>query len=228
VTDDDGLLDLDRYEWERWLRRCVLPQTVKTVGAFAAQYANRDGTRVYPGVARLAVVTGLSERSVRGALSTLREMGLLTRTRKGSSLGRMALTDEHKLTRPADLDRRVHLLDPEESPASAACDSACQHPRSPARPAADKRPKKAAPAQEHRQETTGTPAAHAGTPAAHDRNTGTSCTPPMEDHSIYPTNDQRGASDRDATTRGPEERNDRFLLAELVRIDELAARRRGA
>ncbi len=212
------LISVDRYEWERILRRCVLPPTVKAVAAFAAQYANRDGTRVYPGVNRLAAVTGLSERSVRRALQTLRELGLLARTRKGSSLGRQALTDEHKLTRPVDLDRRLHLLDPEETPASAACDSTCGHTGSQARPAAASTAKLA----EHRQLTTGTPATRAGTPATDDRNTGRSCTPPTHDQP-QPNQDQRDESDRDVTTEGGDD-----LYARLVRIDELAARRRGA
>jgi DNA-binding transcriptional ArsR family regulator len=190
--DDDGLFHPGRYEWERVLRRCVLPAPVKTTGAYAAQYANRDGTRVYPGVARLAAVTGLSERSVRGALQTLRELRLLTRTRKGSSLGRQALTDEHELTIPVGLHLLVHLLDPEESPASAACDPTCEHPASPARPAGDRPSKTAAATQEHRHLLPGTPAPGARTPAPHDRNTGRRCTPPNHDHSKDQPTDQRG------------------------------------
>jgi hypothetical protein len=226
VTDDDDLVDVDRYEWERIFRRCVLPQPVKSVGAYAAQYANRDGTRVYPGVARLAAVTCLSERSVRDALETLRQLGLLKRTRKGSSLGRQALTDEHRLTRPVDLERRVHLLDPEESPESAACVPACNHDRSPARRSGDKRPKKAAADQEHRHLTTGTPAGDSRTPAPHDRNTGRRCTPPTHDQP-QPTQDQRDESDRDVSTEGAPLDLD-ALKAQLIQFDELAARRRGA
>jgi predicted transcriptional regulator len=217
VTDDDDLIDLDRYEWERVVRRCVLPAPVKAVAAYLSQYANKNGTRIYPGVARLSAVTGLSERSVRGALAILRDLELITRTRKGSSLGRQALADEHKLTRPADLIARVHMLDVYESPESAACDSSCTHLGSPARPAADKPAK----AKEHRHVTTRTPAPGAGTPAPDDRNTGTSCTPPTHDPLTYPLNDPRDESDSYVTTGGD-------VLAELVKIDELAARRRGA
>lgn len=217
--NEDESVDLDRYEWERIVRRCVMPQTVKTVAAFAAQYANRDGTRIYPGVARLAAVTCLSERSVRAALQTLRDLGLLTRTRKGSSLGRQALTDEHKLTRPTDLERRVHLLDPEESPESAACVPECQHPGSPERRAAARHDSAAG----HRHLTTGTPARGSRTPAPHDRNTGTSCTPPKDDHSKYPLNDQRGDQDPKVSTEGGD-----ALLAKLIQLDQEYARRRGA
>lgn len=214
---DDPIHYAGRYEWERILRRCVLhPQPVKTVAAYLAQYANADGTNVRPGVDRLAAVSGLSERSVRGALTTLRELDLITRTRLGSSLGRQALTDEYRLSYPDDIYRRVHMLDPDESPASAACDSACQHPRSPAPHAGDN----ASRGTEHRHLVPGTPAPHAGTPAPHDTNTGTTCTPPPKDQPL-PPKDQRDESVEDVTTRGD-------LLAELIKIDELAARRRGA
>jgi hypothetical protein len=213
---------MGRYEWERVVRRCVLPAPVKAVAAYLAQYANADGTKVYPGVARLSAVTCLSERSVRGALTTLRDLALITRTRKGSSLGRQAMTDEHRLTRPADLLDRVHMLDPEESPASAACDPTCNHKKSPARPAADKRPA----AKEHRQVVQGTPAPHAGTPAPHDTNTGTSCTPPPNYQPIPPIN-QREDQLRDVSTEGQALDLD-DLKAQLIQFDELQARRRGA
>jgi len=224
VPDDEHLIDMDRYEWERVVRRCVLPTPVKTIAAYLAQYANKNGTRIYPGVARLAVVTGLSERSVRAALTTLRDLELITRTRKGSSLGRQALTDEHKLTRPADLINRVHMLDVSESPESAACDPSCQHPRTPARPAAARTDT----GKEHRHLTTGTPAPDAGTPAPHDRNTGTTCTPPTDDPHTYPLIDQSSDFVQDVTTRGDDGLTDDERFAELVKFDELAARRRGA
>ncbi len=223
MTGEDSPIGVGRYEWERIVRRCVLPTPIKTVAAYVAQYANADGSRIYPGVARLAAVTGLSERSVRGALTTLRDLELLTRTRKGSSLGRQALTDEHRLTRPADLDRRVHMLDPDESPASGACDSTCQHPLTPARPAAVRRES----ATEHRHLTTGTPAPGSRTPAPHDRNTGTFCTPPPKDQPQPPI-DQGEDQVRDVITRGDDGLTDEERLARLIQFDELAARRRGA
>ena len=218
MSDDDHLIDMGRYEWERVVRRCVLPSPVKTVAAYLAQYANANGSKVYPGVARLAAVTCLSERSVRGALTTLRDLALITRTRKGSSLGRQALTDEHKLTRPDDLMRRIHMLDPDESPESAACNSTCEHPRTPAPPAGDKR----AAAKEHRHLTTRTPAPPAGSPAPHDRITGTSCTPPPNDQP-QPPNDQRDESDQNVTP----DSGDR-LYARLYAFDLIDKARRGA
>jgi hypothetical protein len=215
-VSDDGVVDLDRYEWERILRRCVLPQPVKSVAAHAAQYANRDGTRIYPGVARLAAVTCLSERSVRDALEVLRQIRVLTRTRKGSSLGRQAMTDEHKMTRPVEIERYVHLLDPDESPESAACVPSCNHDRSPERLAGVRRVK----TKEHRNLTTGTPAGDSRTPEPHDANTGTSCTPPRDDPSKYPPLDQREDQDSDLS---PEEKAE--VLAQLIDFESRLERR---
>lgn len=192
----DDIHFVGRYEWERILRRCVLhPQPVKTVAAYLAQYANADGSNVRPGVDRLSAVSGLSERSVRNGLTVLRELDLITRTRMGSSLGRQALTDEYRLSYPDDIYLRVHMLDPDESPASAACDSACKHPGSPVPRAGDKAP----PPKEHRHVVPGTPARRAGTPAPHDTNTGTSCTPPPKDQPL-PPKDQHETHLRDVTT----------------------------
>ena len=120
MTDDDT--SAGRYDWERVLRRARLGSPTKAVALALATYADHDGSRVYPGVARLSAVTELSERSVRNALSKLRDLGLIERTREGSRNGRRALTDEHRLAIPVDLLDRVELLDPEETPARRAAD----------------------------------------------------------------------------------------------------------
>jgi hypothetical protein len=114
------------------------------------------------------------------------------------------------------------MLDPEESPASAACDSTCNHEKSPARPAADKR----VAAKEHRHVVQGTPAPHAGTPAPHDTNTGTTCTPPPN-YQPRPPIDQREDQLRNVSTEGQALDLD-DLKAQLIQFDELQARRRGA
>jgi hypothetical protein len=51
VSDEPHVVNMDRYEWERLVRRCRLPATTKLVAAMMAHYANRDGSRIYPGVA---------------------------------------------------------------------------------------------------------------------------------------------------------------------------------
>lgn len=150
-----GVSAVDRYEWERLVRRCVLTSPTKLVALTVATYANRDGSGIYPGVTRLTAVTALSERSVRGALKTLREVGLLLRTRDGSRNGRRAYADEYALTIPVDLLDRVELLDPDESAAPPAADRV----GSPAPDAVS-------------------PACDSGSPAGGAVITGTSCTPP--------------------------------------------------
>jgi DNA-binding transcriptional ArsR family regulator len=142
----------------------------KYVGMVMAQYANRDGTSIRPGVARLVAVTQLSERTVRGALTELRDLGLLRRTREGSSRGRQALTDEYELSIPPDALTRIPMLSPDESPAPGA-----------------------AVRSDHRQEVHPPPAPGAGTPAPGAEITGRRCTPPNQDQPLDQTNNQRGA-----------------------------------
>lgn len=154
--------DCDRYEWERVVRRVRLGAPTKNVALTAATYANRDGSGIYPGVARLTAVTELSERSVREALKKLRGIGLLVRISEGSRNGRRAFADEYALAIPADLLERVELLDPDESPAPPAADRS----GSPA-PGA------------------GSPACDSGSPAPGAAITGTSCTPPTHTPSHY-------------------------------------------
>ncbi|WP_157519485.1 helix-turn-helix domain-containing protein [Modestobacter sp. Leaf380] len=103
-----------RFEWERVFRRCRLPSTTKAVGFAMATYADGDGSRIYPGAARLAAVTGLSERSVRGALTNLRDLGLVHRTVKGGMRGTHAFADVYQLQIPADLLERFDLLTTDE------------------------------------------------------------------------------------------------------------------
>lgn len=160
---------VDRYEWERLVRRCRLGTPAKAVALTMATYANRDGSGIYPGVLRLTAVTELSERSVRNALKKLREIGLLHRTRDGSRNGRRAFADEYALAIPVDLLDRVELLDPDETPA----------------PPAAVRPGSPAPGAE-------SPARHSGSPAPGSSITGTRCTPPTHTPGHYQPITNRG------------------------------------
>jgi hypothetical protein len=114
VSDDDDDAKVSRYEWERWVRRCCLPSSSKLVAFVMATYAARDGSRIFPGVARLAATTGLSERTVRTALGNLRDVGLIERVYPGGRRGQMAFADVHRLAIPADLMDRVPMLNPDE------------------------------------------------------------------------------------------------------------------
>lgn len=118
VSDEEPITTASRYEWERIVRRARLGAPAKAVALAMATYADRDGSRVYPGVARLVAVTELSERSVRGALTKLRATGLIERVYKGGHRGVNSFTDVHRLAIPVDLFERVEMLSPAEEAGS--------------------------------------------------------------------------------------------------------------
>lgn len=110
------LKPMDRFEWERIIRRAALPSQVKYLALMAATYGNQDGTSVRPGVERLARVMSVSEPTVKRNLSALRAAGFIERTKQGNRHAKKS--DEYRLTVPSDvLDRLV--LDPDEKPMSA-------------------------------------------------------------------------------------------------------------
>lgn len=206
MTDDQA--KFSRYDWERWVRRCVLPSSTKLVALVMATYAARDGSRVFPGVARLAATTGLSERTVRTALGILRDVGLIERIAEGGRRGVQSFTDVHRLAIPADLMERAQFLDPDE-------DVIPKRQQLP--------PGKPRETNPNRQMTTPQPATISAQPATDDIPTGNGCTP---------TDQGSDQVTSQVTTEvqafGTEPTVGDNLLAELIRIDELAARRRGA
>lgn len=160
MTDDPIDTTATRYEWERVIRRARLGAPCKAVALAMATYADRDGSRVYPGVARLAAVTELSERSVRGALKKMRDVGLIERIYQGGHRGVHSFTDVHRLTIPVDLLDRVEMLPPGEEVAPQPAPRAAWDVSQPAPGAAQ-------------------PAGGAAQPAPDDIPTGTRCTPPV-------------------------------------------------
>lgn len=201
MSDEDDA-SVGRYEWERWVRRVRLHPSVKLVALTLATYANRDGTHMYPGVAKLAAVTGLTERSVRDALKTLRDLGLLERTREGFRNGRRALADEHEMRRPTDLEDRTHLLSPDESPDSIECDEGCGHARTPELTSPVRRRRKPKSEQEPRNSLPRSPEVSSGSPEVSSENPGSEFPPPTHDPASNHPIDQRGDHLRDATTEG--------------------------
>ncbi len=101
-----------RYEWERIVRRCVLPRQVKLVAFLLAQYGDMKGEDIRPGVPRLAAVAGMGESTVRRHLDELRRLGLIECVAHGG--GRNQLAARYRLTVPEDLLERVQMLDPDE------------------------------------------------------------------------------------------------------------------
>lgn len=107
------------FEWTLIIRRIDIPakhRKVKLVAYTLATYANfSDGKSVRPGLKRLALDTGYSERWVQESLKLLRESWLLYRLSKGSKTGKVNLVDVHQLCAPADWEARFPLIQHDES-----------------------------------------------------------------------------------------------------------------
>lgn len=104
------------FEWLRLVRRLQIPWNVKSFGVLLASYADPDGTRVRPGVKRLAAVTGLGQTTVKDLMRELREYGLLEQTRRGGGRGGKGNASDHRLTIPIDLLDRFEVLSPDDTP----------------------------------------------------------------------------------------------------------------
>lgn len=96
-------------QWTDIVRRARLGRTVKSVALLLATYADADGTRVFPGIARIAVDCELSYNVVKAALAELRTTGLIALVRRA---GRPGHADEYRLDLPADLLDRVEVWTP--------------------------------------------------------------------------------------------------------------------
>jgi hypothetical protein len=104
----------ERFEWERIVRRIVMPHPVKFVALVLATYADPDGSRVRPGNPVLADVTGMSVATIKRYLSRLRRMQLIALARRGGGRGGKGAASEYQLTIPADLLDTMILLSPGE------------------------------------------------------------------------------------------------------------------
>ncbi len=190
------------WEWVRILRRAELgfgegkkrirSNIVQHVAMMACTYGNPDGTRIRPGIARLARVCRLDPETVRRCLARVRELGLFRRVFEGSKAGRAGgKSDEYQLAIPDDIAERVPLLDPDEhellipdgveppparaprtaataaSPGAAPADQPVDNPAEEAPGAADQQP----PVEEH-------PVLPLGSPGAAPQNTRCSTAPP--------------------------------------------------
>jgi DNA-binding transcriptional ArsR family regulator len=180
------------YDWRRTIRRARLGPSVKLVACLLADYASPDGTSIRPGNPRLVAVSELSDKTVRTALSKLRDMGLIERTFAGSRMGRRGLADEYRLTFPIDVGAIGEMLaveeiemeqhgtpvvstgDQHETPVTST-DDAVENPVDNSAHTAPPDP--------------GTPVNRDGTPVTDDRNTGTGYRPPNQapNHLHLPT-----------------------------------------
>lgn len=108
----DGLEPMDPLTWRTIVARCLLGSSVKLVAYTLANYASRNGGDVRPGEKLLIKDTELGERTVRDALTKLREIGLIYRTFETAATGLRDKADEYRLTLPEDLGDRVPMWDP--------------------------------------------------------------------------------------------------------------------
>lgn len=105
-----------RFEWERLVRRAVLPEPVKFTAFVLGSYADPDGSRVRPGSEVLAAVTGKGLRTVRRLVGDLVALGFLELVSRGGGRGRGGRASVYRLTLPIDLLERIELLPPGERP----------------------------------------------------------------------------------------------------------------
>lgn len=105
-----------RFEWERLIRRIVMPWRIKGFALLLSTYADADGSRVRPGQEALAAITGYTDRTVRRMIDELRDFGLVELVMRGGGRGHSRRTAVYQLTIPADLLERAELLSPTERP----------------------------------------------------------------------------------------------------------------
>lgn len=114
------LMPIGRYEWERLVRRIVMPERHKLVALLMSTWADPDGSRVRPGMPLLAAARGKSERSTSNIVGSLaRQWGLIEQVSRGGGRGGRGKTAEWRLTIPTDLLDRHVLLGPDGLPDSS-------------------------------------------------------------------------------------------------------------
>lgn len=96
-------------QWTDVVRRARLGRTVKAVAMVLATYADSDGTRVFPGVARLSYECEITYNTAQKALARLREVQLIELVKRATRRG---AADEYRLTLGADLLERIEVPTP--------------------------------------------------------------------------------------------------------------------
>lgn len=124
--DTPGTQAAGRFEWERiinWIRwrgvittsktrGAVSPQAVRAIAAVWAGAADPDGTRVWLGDKRTAVLAECDPKQVKAVRTAFIALGLLTLVRAGNR--RAGAGDEYRLTKPPNLHQRVTVWGPAE------------------------------------------------------------------------------------------------------------------
>lgn len=121
-AEEPELEPMGRYEWERLVRRVAMPKPLKLVALLLATWSDPDGTRVRPGTAVLAAVTGDTERTITRLLAQLRGLGLVKVVSRGGGRAGRGKATEYRLCFPTDLLERVRVLRPDFTTPSGSPD----------------------------------------------------------------------------------------------------------
>lgn len=209
-----------RFEWETVIRRVDMPLTTKAFALLLATYATTtNGEDIRPGNARLMRISGMSERTVNGALKSLRELGLIECVAEGRSRGRNGggLAAVYRLTIPSDLLSTVSMLDPGEKTLMSA--GLSNHGDEPQHAAVHS-------ASIHPQLSTNEPQSVTNEPQLLPESTAVGCTPPTHltpTHLIHahesPKSPLTNARERNETEEQNRQRQMRALEA-LMRAEE--------
>lgn len=108
MADDHGATV---RQWTDVLRRTCMVKSTKLVGFLLATYADSNGTRIFPGVARVSVECGLTYNMTQAAMAELRSAGLIEVVRQAARRGE---SDEYRLVLAPDLMERIEVRSPAE------------------------------------------------------------------------------------------------------------------
>lgn len=106
VREWTDLLARIRFGTVKVAGKTITGRIIKAVGYRAANYADADGSRVRPGLPRLAVDLEIDHGTAKRAMQVIVRSGLLRLVRAGARPG---LADEYQLTIPNDLLDREGL-----------------------------------------------------------------------------------------------------------------------
>jgi hypothetical protein len=109
VREWTDLLARIRFGTVKVAGKNITGATIKAVAGRLASYADSDGSRVRPGLPRLAVDLELDHGTVKRAVQLLARLGLLQRVRAGARPGH---ADEYQLAIPARLLEETEVWTP--------------------------------------------------------------------------------------------------------------------
>lgn len=107
----EQLLAIHTGDWINLIFRMKIPTNCYGVAIALARFASTDGTNVFPGAKKIADMAKMDEKTARGHIKALLELGMLALKKRGG--GRAGNPSVYRLTRPADITTLPLWLDPE-------------------------------------------------------------------------------------------------------------------